>query len=391
MPEVVEVGLHGKRIYIVGTAHVSDESVKLVEETIKKVKPDAVAVELCEHRLTALKEEKKWDETEITEVIKSGRTYLFLVQILLANFQRQIGDKVGIKPGSEMLKAVEIAEENKVKVVLVDRDITVTLKRAMALATGREKLRLLYGLMNDILGGEDVDEEVIEKLKEKDMLSELMEELAVETPSIKRVLVDERDDYMALSIASIEADRIVAVVGAGHVEGLRKNLEELEDYVVVKYKTDISELERVEKRKSLLVYLGYAIPLLFILIITWGFMSHGSEITITMLKKWFIINGTLSALGAALALGHPLTVLTAFLAAPFTSLNPALAAGWVASLTEFKLRKPRVIDFKNLLKLDSMADYWRNRVTRILLVIVFANIGSSIGTFIALPYLASLI
>ncbi|MFH1402860.1 MAG: TraB/GumN family protein [Candidatus Altiarchaeota archaeon] len=391
MPEVVELCLNGKKVYIVGTAHVSDDSVRLVEETVRGVKPDAVAVELCEQRFKALKNEREWDETEITEVIKSGRTYLFLVQILMANFQRQIGDKIGVKPGSEMLKAIEIAEENKSEIVLIDRDITITLKRAIGLTTLREKLKLLYGFFNDVLSEGEIDEELVEKLKEKDMLSELMEELAVETPSIKRVLVDERDEYMALSIASIEAEKIVVVVGAGHVDGLRRRLEELEGYVIVRYKQGMGELMKVEKKRSVVGYAGYAIPLLFLVIIGWGFMNHGSAMTLTMLKEWFLINGTLSALGAALALAHPLTVLTAFIAAPFTSLNPTIAAGWVASIVEFKMRKPRVKDFKNLLKLNSMGDYWRNRVTRILLVIVFANIGSSIGTFIALPYLASLI
>ncbi|MFC2162966.1 TraB/GumN family protein [Candidatus Altiarchaeota archaeon] len=391
MSDITEIMLDGRRITIVGTAHVSDVSVKQVQETIAKLKPDVVAIELCEHRFKAIKEEKKWDETEITEVIKAGKTYLFLVQVLMANFQRQIGDKVGVKPGSEMLAAIKAGEEAGAKIELIDRDITITLKRAMGLASLREKLKLLEGLFNDILFGEDINEEVVERLKEKDILSELMEELSVETPSIKKVLVDERDDFMALSIASIESDNIVAVVGAGHVPGMLARLKELEGQVIVKYKADINDLMQVRKKRSMISYVGYAIPLIFILIVAWGFMNHGGEVTFTMLKKWFIINGTLSALGAALALAHPLTILTAFLAAPFTSLNPAIAAGWVASLVEFKLRKPRVKDFKNLMKLDRMADYWKNRVTRILLVIVFANIGSSIGTFIALPYLASLL
>ncbi len=391
MSDVVEIDLDGKKVYIVGTAHVSDESVKQVEETIKKVKPEAVAVELCEHRYKALKEEKKWDETEITEVIKSGKTYLFLIQILMANFQRQIGDKVGIKPGSEMLKAIQISEENNAKVELVDRDISVTLKRAISQITAKEKLKLLYGFLNDIFDKEEIDEELIEKLKEKDMLSELMEELSIETPSLKRVLVDERDEYMALRIASIEAEKIVVVVGAGHVDGLTNNLEALKDVVIVKYANGVDELMHIEKKKSMISYLGYAIPLLFLVIIGWGFTNHGTDVTYTMLKQWFLINGTLSALGTALALGHPLTILTAFIAAPFTSLNPTIAAGWVASIVEFKMRKPRVKDFKDLLKLNRVGDYWKNRVTRILLVIVFANIGSSLGTFIALPYLISLI
>ncbi len=387
-----EVALGDKIVYVVGTAHVSDRSVRAVEEAIEEYEPDAVAVELCRQRYDALKNERRWEDTEITDVISSDKVYLFLLQIMLSNFQRKIGEDLGVKPGAEMMKAVEQAEGKNIRVVLADRDIGVTLKRAMDLMSVKEKAKLLYGFIGGFIEGEGIDEELVEKMKEKDVLTELMEELSLETPSIKQVLVDERDRYIAESIYAADAKRILAVVGAGHVEGIKKHLREMEGAdTVVRYSHSMEgvEIKGVSRKKINLV--AYGIPALFALLIIWGFIQHGGAVTLDMLMKWFLINGTLSALGVALAFGHPFSVGAAFLAAPFTSLNPAVAAGWVAGYVELKLRKPRVSDFQNLMMLKKTSDYWRNRVTRVILIVAFANIGSTLGTFIALPYIATLI
>jgi len=384
MENVVELNLNDKRVWLVGTAHVSTKSVELVEETIEKVKPDVVAVELCKQRRDALLDEKKWESTEIDEVIKSGRTYVFMAQILLANYQRKIGDSLGIMPGAEMLAAIKAAEKTGARVGLVDRDVKLTLQRTAGKMGFWEKLRLLSDVLSGVVEKDEVDEELVEKLKKKDILTEFIDELAKDAPSIKEVLVDERDAFIAGKISDIKAEKIVAIVGAGHVEGIKKILED-------NSKVDLDALSEVSKKKSKLKYFAYLIPLVFLFIIGWGFLKHGGGVTVEMLARWFIVNGTLSAIGVALALGHPATILAAFVAAPFTSLNPMIAAGWFAGLVELKLRKPRVIDFKNLLKLSGISDYWRNRVTRTLLVIAFANLGSSLGTFIAFPYIASLI
>lgn len=381
-----------KTVFLVGTAHVSDESVRDVEEAIKEYAPDAVAVELCQQRYKALKEERRWDETDIGSVITSDRVYLFLLQIMLANFQRKIGEDIGVKPGAEMMAAVEAAESAGIPVVLADRDIKVTLKRAMDLMTLREKGKLLYGFITGFVEGEEINEELVEKMKEKDVLTELMEKLSVETPSIKRVLVDERDEHIAYMIHKTQGERVVAVVGAGHLAGIKRNLKKLDGMGVVVTHTlsvDGVQIKGISRKK--INAIAYGVPAVFAVLLIWGFIAHGADMTLNMMGKWFLINGTLSALGVAFALGHPLSVLTAFLAAPFTSLNPAFAAGWVAGYVELRLRKPRVADFKNLMKLKKTSDYWGNRVTKLILVVAFANIGSSIGTFIALPYLATLI
>lgn len=390
MPEdVMRVDLEDKTVFLVGTAHISKKSAETVREVIDSEKPDVVAVELCEQRKNALVDEKKWDETEITDVIKSGRTSLFLTQLFLANFQRKLGDEVGVKPGAEMLEAVRIAQERSIRVELVDRDIRVTLNRAQRRLGFFEKMRLFYGLLEDVLGGVKITEETIEALKKKDMITELLDELSREVPTLKETLVDERDRYIAYRILALEGKKIVGVVGAGHVKGIAKILMQVKDRSGLD--EEISALNAVDERKSRILYLGYIMTALFGLILIWGFLKHDIGFTLSLFLKWFWIHGILSAIGAAIAFGHPLTILTAFLVAPFTSLNPTIAAGWFAGAMELRMRKPRVADFKGLFKLNSVRDYWGNRVTRVFLVIVFANLGSSIGTFIALPYLAALI
>jgi pheromone shutdown-related protein TraB len=385
MDEVIEVNAAGKQIFLVGTAHVSRESVELVENTIRQTKPDAVAVELCKQRSEAILNEKKWEATEIEDVMKSGRTSLFLAQVLVANYQRRIGDRLGVKPGEEMVAALRAAKEVGARAEFVDRDIKVTLRRAAGRMTFREKAKILFDVVYGIIEGEEVDKELVERLKERDVLSEFIAELSADAPSIKEVLVDERDSYIAGKIAAVDAKKIVAVVGAGHVEGIRRLLESNAE------KTDLKSLENIPQKKSALKYVGHAIPILFAAIIAWGFLKHGGGVSWEMISKWFLITGTLSALGAAAALAHPLSIATAFLAAPFTTLHPAIAAGWVSGFVELKVRKPRVVDFTNLMKLNSMRDYWGNRVVKVFLVISLTNVGASLGTFIAIPYIASLI
>ena len=373
----------GKDITLVGTAHVSKQSVELVKSTIEGEKPDAVAVELCDSRYKALKEHKKWQETDISTIIKEGKAYLFLANLILSNFQRKVGAEIGVKPGAEMLEAVKAAEKGGIKVVLADRDIQTTLKRAFALMSLREKFKIAVALISDTFAA-DIDEEVVEQLKDKDILTEVIEGLAKEAPGVKRVLIDERDSYIAQKILGTGGKKVVAVVGAGHVEGIAKRLGQ-------KRGDTLKALESVPKKRSMLKYVKWVIPMLFAMLIGYGFYARGAGVSLEMLKWWFLINGTLSAIGTAAAFGHPASVIAAFLAAPFTSLNPMVAAGWVAGYVEAKVRKPRVKDFEGLNRLERFRDYWKNSVTRVLLVVVFANLGSTIGTVVALPYLMSLL
>ena len=373
------VNIDGKEIILVGTVHVSPESVKEVRETIEKEDPDTVGVELCDRRYEIITEKKQWEEQEIFKIIKEGKTYLFLANLLLSNFQKRMGEELGSEPGAEMVEAIKIANEYDIPVSLLDRDISTTLKRAWRAMGIGEKLKLVYALFASFFVE---PEEVLEELKDHDIITELMEELAEQAPGAKKVLIDERDQYIASKILESEG-KMVAVVGAGHTEGIKTLLQKRE--------VTRKGLDTIPSGRNWIKYIGYAIPVVFAAIVGYSFLSAGIELTLRILWIWFLINGTLSALGALLAMGHPLSVVTAFLAAPFTSSNPTLAAGWFAGLVEAYVRKPRVADFEALRDLSGFRDFYRNQVTRILLVIAFSNIGSMIGTFGALPYILNML
>lgn len=387
---VEKLSLGGKSVILVGTAHVSENSVQEARDEIKKNRPEAVAVELCQQRFKALKDEKGWEQTDIGKVITSDRIYLFLLQILLGNFQRKLGDDLGIKPGAEMMAAIDEAESAGAKIILADRDIRLTLKRAMDEMTFYEKMRLLSSFIGGFIDGEEIDTELVERLKEKDVLTELMEELALKTPSIKRVLVDERDEHIANAIFASDAKSIVAVVGAGHMQGIKKRLEEMDGAgVLVTYSHSFEDSDiRPIMSKAKVSMFAWGVPALFILFVGWGLLTSGAQMTGQMILRWVLVNGTLSALGVALAMGHPASIAAAFLAAPLTSLNPMVAAGWVAGYVELRVRKPRVADFQNLMMLRGFGDYLKNRIVRVILIVAFANIGSTLGTFIGFGFMA---
>ncbi len=375
-------------IILVGTAHISKDSVKEVKEVIEKYKPDIVAVELCKRRYEAITKKDQWENTPITTLLKSNNAYLMLAQTFLSSIQRRLGKEYGVEPGSEMIAAMDEAKEHNLEVALVDRDISVTLKRAWRGMGFREKFRLTWEFMKAILGydEEELEELDLKELMNQDVISAMMEEFGEIAPSVANVLIHERDEYIAKKILDeSKKGKVVAVVGAGHLNGIKKYLEKK------KLDVDLKKLEYIPKKRfSILKTVGYTVPIIFVALIVYLFLTGGWGRAADALLMWFLINGSLSALGAIIARGHPLTWLTAFVAAPLTSLNPAIAAGWVAGYVEFKLRKPVVKDFQNLSKIDSTKDFFNNRVIRLLMVVALANLGSMIGTFVALPYLLSL-
>jgi pheromone shutdown-related protein TraB len=382
---IKKITLKDKKIILVGTAHISKESITLVEETIEKEKPDVIGVELDKERLGQLLSGKKWQETNIIDVIKSGKTYLFLFNTLLSNMQKQLGKSVGVKPGSEMMAAIKKAQENKVPVQLLDRNVRVTLKRAFKAMSLWEKMKLGGSILGGFFGmGETIDAKKIEELKNEDLINKLMKELGKQMPSVKKVLVDERDDYISEMIKRSPGKKIVAVVGAGHLDGIEKNIKRDK-------KINLKKLTTLPKKKNYLKFAKWAIPIVFIVFFAALLYFKGVEVTLTAFGIWFLANGTLSAVGAALAKAHPLTILTAFVAAPFTSLHPAFAAGWFAALAETKFNPPLVKDFEDLSNVGTISGFYRNKVTHLLLVTAFANIGSMIGTVIALPFLIQLL
>jgi pheromone shutdown-related protein TraB len=380
---VEKITFADKEIILVGVAHIGTKSLELVNTIINQEKPDIIGVELDPQRFEQLQSEKKWKETDILKVVKEGKAYLLLLNILLSNIQRRYGDSIGIRPGMEMMEAVKLAKEQKIPIELLDRDIKITLKRALSKAGVWEKMKLFFSVIMGIFSEEtELTEEDIDSLTQKDVMSELLTELSEHLPSLSEAIIHERDLYIANKILEAHGKKIVAVVGAGHVEGIKKYLDK---------KRSIQHLLLIPVKRRYFKYLKYLVPASFALIILYGLSLKGFETVLDILLLWILINGGLSALGTLLALGHPFSIITAFLAAPLTSLHPAVAAGWFAGLVETKIKTPRVKDFEALTQLDSLRDFFRNRVTHILLVVAFANIGSVIGTVVALPYLISLL
>jgi pheromone shutdown-related protein TraB len=377
-------------ILLVGTAHVSNISVEEVKSAIKEFKPDVVAVELCKRRYQTLIEKEKWENTPITSFLQTDKAFLILAQTFLASIQKRMGKEFGSEPGAEMLAAIEEAKKQNLKIELVDRDISITLRRAWRKMGIREKFRLAWEFMKAMIGYEEEEIKKIdlEELMKEDVVTAMMKEFSEIAPSVSNVLIDERNQYIARKIleAKEKYGKVLAVVGAGHVKGLKEYLKDGKPLDI-----NIKKLEEVpRKRISIPKLFAYAIPTIFVSLIVYLIIVKGPSAIAdigSIFLWWFLINGSLSAFGALIARAHPLSILTAFLAAPFTSLNPAVAAGWFAGIVEAKLRTPRVKDFQKLREIESLKDFFNNAFTRLLMVVAFANIGSTIGTVIALPYI----
>ena len=366
-----------KEIIIVGTAHVSKESVQLVTEVIEAEKPDTVCIELCESRYQSIRQKELWLNTDIVKVIKEKKSFLLLSNLMLASLQKRIAQKFDITPGQEMITAIEAGEAAGASIHLADRSIRITLSKTWRVMGLWDKFKLLFQALLSLGQIDEISEEDIEKMKQEDVLQSLLAEVSKSLPIVTEILIDERDQYLAHKIRTAPGNKIVAVVGAGHVPGIKKywNAE-----------IDVKTLEQIPPKGKIASILKWIIPLAILALIASGFYRGGTHAGTDMIVWWVLANGTLAGLGALIALAHPLTILSSVLAAPLTSLNPMIAAGWVSGLVEAFSRKPKVKDFENLPEdILSIKGFWKNNVTRILLVVVFTNLGSSIGTFVAIP------
>ena len=386
---VTRLSLGDREFILVGTAHVSRRSVEEVREVILAEEPDRVCVEIDETRLNSLVKKQSWQNLNIGQVLRERKGFLLLANLVLSSFQRRLGLEMGVSPGEEMLTAVKICEEQGIAFSLCDRDIQVTLRRAWSLSSFWGKNKMLAAMLSSIFTREKLDAEEIERLKAKSTFQNMMDELASFLPSVKEVLIDERDRYLATRINNAAGNKIVAVIGAGHVEGIIESLKGLEAGTL---ENDTSSLETIPPRKKISRILPYLVPAIIAGLIVAGFFRSGWQLSLSMMWKWILVNGTLSAIGSLLALAHPITIAAAFIGAPITSLNPTIGVGLLTGIVEATLRKPRVTDFENLPEdLLSFRGFFRNRITHILLVFLFSSIGSSLGTFIGIPYLTSLL
>ena len=382
---VTRVESNGREIIIVGTAHVSRDSVTEVKAIIADERPDRVCVEIDASRERALTEGNSWSSLDIFQVIKQRKGFLLLANLVLSSFQRRLGLDLGVKPGEEMLEAIESARELGIPYSLCDREIHTTLRRAWAKSSLWAKNKMLAALLGSIFTREKLGAEEIESLKRKSALDEMLDELSDYLPAAKKVLIDERDTYLAANIYTAEGAKIVAVVGAGHVPGIVRELERFgtSDELPV-----IDDLAVVPPPGIIARSIKWVIPAIVVGLIGWGFYRSGWDGGVQMLMRWILVNGTLSAIGAAVAFAHPITVIAAFVAAPITSMNPTIGVGFVTGLIEAVVRKPRVEDFEAIQDdILTFRGFFRNRLTRILLVFFFSTVGSAIGTFVALPFL----
>lgn len=369
-----------KEITLLGTAHISNESARQVAQVIDEERPDTVCIELCDSRYQSITQQKQWQETDLIKVIKEKKAFLLLSNLLLAHFQKKIGHRLGIKPGEEMLQAIRSAETVNATIHLADRDIRTTLSRAWRLMGLWTKVKLAAQLIISMGEADQIEQEDIERMKEKDVLETVLTELGDALPELRHVLIDERDQYLAHKIRTAPGKKIVAVVGAGHMPGIQRQWQA---------QVDMAELEEVPPKGRLVGFLKWGIPCLIVALIVTGFFIAGAEAGTHMIIWWVLANAVFAGIGAAIVLPHPLTVLSAILASPITSLNPMIAAGWVSGLVEASLRKPKVKDFEDLPEdIVSLKRFWKNKITRVLLIVVFTNVGSSLGAFVAIPLMS---
>jgi len=373
----------GREVILVGTAHVSRESVRLVEEVIRAETPDAVCVELCAARHQALRQKDRWQNMDIVKVIREKKAFLLLSNLLLAAFQKRIARKMDVTPGAEMLRAVELAETSGAQLCLADRDIRATLSRAWHSLGIWSKAKLVFQLLLSMGQADDITAEEIERMKQQDVLEALLSEVGRSLPMLKTILIDERDRFLAAKIRQAPGRKIVAVVGAGHVPGIKRHWGEA---------IDLAALEQLPPPGKFGALMKWLLPGSIVALFIAGFFYGGSGAGTEMVVLWSACTGVLAGLGAAAALAHPATVLSSVVVAPFTTLHPMIAAGWVSGMVEAFSRKPKVRDLESLPDdILTFKGFWRNKVTRILLVVAFTNIGASIGTLVAFPVILKML
>ena len=380
-----KISLKDRDIILVGTAHISRESIEDVERSIRDEQPDCVCVELDEQRYKALTNEKQWQELDIIEVLKSGKGFLLLANLVLAAFQKRIGADVGVKPGDEMKAAVTAAQSLAIRTELVDRPIHTTLKRAWAKNNLWGKSKLLATLLSSAFSTEKLSTEEIEALKDKSEMDGMMAEMASYLPQVKEVLIDERDRYLATKIWNAPGKKIIAVLGAGHLEGTQAYLEKLENRTA---SNDLSDIAEVPPKTKLAQLANWFFPALIVVLVAAGFFKGGVTASTALLIRWILWNGSLAALGTLAALGHPLSIIAGFIGAPLATLNPFIGVGLFTGIVQAWIRKPQVSDMENLATdVTTIRGWYKNKIAHILLIFFLSSLGGAIGNFIAVPAL----
>ncbi len=380
---IVEIELANRKLTLLGTAHVSKASADHVKRLLKTGDYDAVALELCPNRYKAMRNPDSLSDLDLLKVIREGKASMVIANLALGAYQQRIAEEMGIKPGAEMHAAMEVADQQNIPIVLIDRDVGTTLKRIYRNVSWWRRLYLLSGLFASMFSSEKIDAQEIEKLKKGDLLENIFTSFATEAQDLYKPLIGERDEYMAAKLIDESKNKnyksLLAVVGAGHLKGVEKYLKDDSP----PDQRNIDSLEHIPPASRWPKVIPWIIVSIILAGFAYGFYT-GSEMGWNLIWTWVLINGGLCALGALIALAHPLTFISAFVAAPITSLNPTIGAGMVTAAVELFMRKPKVGDFSNL-RSDTKhpSGWWKNRVSRVLLVFFFTTLGSVFGTYIA--------
>jgi pheromone shutdown-related protein TraB len=370
---ITRIDLDGKEIILIGTAHVSKQSVEQVKEVIDRERPDSVCIELDEQRYKSIMEGNKWREMDIFKVIKEKKATLLIMNLAISSFQNRLAKQFDTKPGQEMIQGIESAKEIGAELVLADRNIQITFSRIWGNVGVWGKAQLLTSIIYSIFNKETISEEELEKMKTQDTLNASLAEISEAFPKLKKPLIDERDQYLAQKIKEAPGKKVVAVLGAAHVPGITKEIHNDQD---------LHALTKTKPKSKTPQIIGWAIPVLIVALIGFTFFLNPSA-GMDQAISWILWTGITAAIGAAAALAHPLAILSAFIAAPITTLHPLLAAGWVSGIVQAYIKRPSVADFETLSEdVFSIKGFWRNKFTRVLLVIILTNIGGSFGTLI---------
>ncbi len=373
--------LNGRKFILVGTAHVSAQSIDEVKSAIEREMPDNVAIELDENRLKNMEDPESWKKMDIIKVLRKKMGFLMMANLILASYQKRMGQQTSVKPGDEMMAAIQKAKELNIPQTMVDRPIAVTLRRAWSKNNFFGKCKLLSVLIASAFSKEEASAKEIEDLKQSSEMDNMMNELSHYLPKVKEVLIDERDFYLASHIWECKGDKVLAVLGAGHLPGV---VEHLKKIAAGEENTDCSKIQEVPKKSVGSKIASWIIPILIVAFIVLGFVYGGEQMGKQMLSSWLLWNGVLAGLGALIAGAHPLTILVSIVGAPFTSLCPFIGIGIVAGIVQAIVCKPKVSDMETLQNdASSLKGFYRNRILRTLLVFLLSSIGSSIGTFVA--------
>lgn len=377
--DIYRIKKEDREIVLVGTAHISQASKDLVHETIETESPDTVCVELDEGRLKSIKDPDRWKKMDLKQVIKNKQLGTLIANLVLGSYQKRMGAQTGVKPGAELKEAVESAESRGAELVLADRDIKITLRRSWACTPWYRKFSLLGGLFASIFDKTEVNEEELAKIKEQDALSGMMQEFGKSFPEVKKVLIDERDQFLASKIRNAPGKKVVAVVGAGHMRGIASYIEEDKDL------PSEESISVIPKSAPIWKIIGWAIPIAIIASIIAVGIHAGAEKAGELSLQWAMLTGGGAMLGTVIAGGHPLTVLVALVMAPFTGLTPLIGVGFFTALTQVYMRPPRVSEMETLSDdIWQVKRWWKNRVTRVILCFLCPGIPAIVGKILAI-------